>query len=91
MISYYGLINLGFSPEEFSLQDDLNGKGVYISEWRSDKPQPSVEEIEQADKAYIAEAIAKTASKKAIRETALKKLVEVAGLTAEEANELVKS
>lgn len=90
MISYYGLINLGFSPEDFSLQDDSNGKGVYISEWKSDKPQPSVEEIESAEQVYIAEAIAKKEAIEAVKASALQKLVEVAGLTAEEANELVK-
>ena len=84
MISYYGLIELGFTPEEFELQDDSLGEGVYIKEWNSDKPQPSVADIESAEQVYIAEAIAKEEAREAIRASALQKLVENAGLTVEE-------
>lgn len=47
MISANGLQKLGFTPEvDFSLQDD--GQGVYISEWKSESPQPTEAEIETA-------------------------------------------
>jgi len=49
MISYNGLIGLGFSSDDFKLQDDSDGNGVYIKEWNSDQPQPSVADIEAAD------------------------------------------
>ena len=58
MISYNGLIELGFTPEEFELQDDSLGGGVFIKEWNSDKPIPSTTDIEQAEQVYIAEEIA---------------------------------
>jgi len=49
MITYKGLLHLGFSKDDFVLQDDSDGKGVYIKEWRSDKPQPSAEEMKKAN------------------------------------------
>ena len=49
MISYNGLIKLGFTSDDFSLRDDGDGNGVYIKEWLSDQPQPSVADIEAAD------------------------------------------
>ena len=55
MISYIGLIKLGFSPEEFELQDDSLGGGVFIKEWNSDQPQPSVSAIETAETEWQAE------------------------------------
>ena len=90
MISYNGLIELGFSPEEFKLQDNSLGEGVFIKEWNSAKPQPSVSEIESAEQVYIAEAIAQQEAKEAIRASALQKLVESAGLTVEEVKSFIK-
>ena len=50
MITAKGLQQLGFtSLVDFELQDDLDGKGVYIKEWLSDQPQPSEADIETAD------------------------------------------
>ena len=50
MITANGLIQLGFTPEvDFKLQDDSDGNGVYIKEWNSASPQPSVADIEAAD------------------------------------------
>ncbi len=47
MITAQGLIKLGFkSLDDFVLQDD--GNGVYIAQWLSDQPQPSVSDIEVA-------------------------------------------
>ena len=89
MISYNGLIELGFTPEDFKLQDSLNGDGVYISQWNSTKPQPSVADIESAEQVYIAEAIAKEETREAIRASALQKLVENAGLTVEEVKSFI--
>jgi len=48
MITANGLIQLGFTLEDFQLQDDSDGNGVYIKEWNSDQPQPSVVDIESA-------------------------------------------
>jgi len=52
---YYGLLRLGFTPADFELRDDSDGKGVYIEFWHSDKPQPSASEIQTAQDAYEAE------------------------------------
>jgi predicted P-loop ATPase/GTPase len=90
MISYNGLIALGFTPEEFRLQDDSNGEGVYIAEWNSPQTQPSVSAVEQAEQVYIAEAIAKEEAREAIRASALQKLVDKAGLTVEEVKSFIK-
>ena len=49
MITHKGLLHLGFSKDDFFLQDDSDGKGVYIKEWNSDKPQPSAEEMKKAN------------------------------------------
>lgn len=49
MITHKGLLHLGFSDDDFALQDDSDGKGVYIKEWYSDKPQPSAEEMQNAN------------------------------------------
>ena len=48
MITNRGLIQLGFSIDDFSLQDNVDGAGVFIAEWNSASPQPSVAEIEAA-------------------------------------------
>ena len=49
MITVQGLIKLGFELEvDFILQDDSDGKGVFIAEWLSDQAQPSVADIEAA-------------------------------------------
>jgi len=48
MITSQGLIELGFTKDDFALQDDLDGNGTYIREWNSASPQPSVAEIEAA-------------------------------------------
>jgi len=54
MITSNGLQKLGFvSGVDFTLQDD--GQGVYIKEWTSASPQPSVAEIESADAEWQAE------------------------------------
>lgn len=90
MISYNGLIELGFKGEDFVLQDDSDGKGVYIKEWNSDKPKPSVSDIEAAEQEYIAEAIAKEEAREAIKASALQKLVQNAGLTVEEVKSFIK-
>ena len=82
MISYYGLIELGFSPEEFELQDDSLGGGVFIREWNSDKPQPSITDIEQAEQVYIAEAQAQAEAKAQLRTSVINKIA--TNLTSEE-------
>tara|TARA_B100000497_G_scaffold122377_1_gene153369 strand:- start:458 stop:763 length:306 start_codon:yes stop_codon:yes gene_type:complete len=43
MITNIGLKQLGYSEEDYVLQDD--GNGTFIAEWKSDKPQPSEERI----------------------------------------------
>ena len=49
MITSQGLKKLGFTNRvDFKLQDDSDGNGVYIAEWLSDQPQPSVADIEAA-------------------------------------------
>jgi hypothetical protein len=48
MITYKGLIQLGFTKDDFVLQDNSDGNGVFIAEWNSGSPQPSVAEIEAA-------------------------------------------
>ena len=52
---YYGLLKLGFTPADFELRDDTDGKGAYIEFWHSDKPQPSASEIQTAQDAYEVE------------------------------------
>ena len=64
MITSKGLVQLGFNPDsDFKLQDNSDGAGVFISEWNSASPQPSVAEIEAAhtewQTAYDAQAYAR--------------------------------
>ena len=48
-----GLIHLGFeSGKDFLCVDKSDGKGPYLAEWYSDKPQPSEKQIATAVKAY---------------------------------------
>ena len=54
MITYNGLIQLGFSLDDFLLEDASDGKGVYIKEWLSSEAQPSVSDIEAADTVWQA-------------------------------------
>ena len=49
MITSIGLVQLGFAKSDFTLQDDSDGNGIYIKEWNSASPQPSVAEIEAAE------------------------------------------
>ena len=50
MITARGLIQLGFEiTTDFILQDDSNGSGPYIKEWKSGSPQPTQAEIEAAE------------------------------------------
>ena len=64
MITYNGLIKLGFTSDDFKLQDDSDGNGTYIKEWNSASPQPSVAAIEAAEiehqTAYDAKAYQRT-------------------------------
>ena len=54
MITSKGLERLGFDRyNDYVLQDD--GSGVYIAEWKSAQPQPSVAEIESAQNEWKAE------------------------------------
>ena len=55
MITAKGLQKLGFKPlVDFVLQD--NGDGVvFLTEWNSDQPQPSVTAIETAEAEWQAE------------------------------------
>ena len=55
MITAQGLVQLGFSPEDFTLQDASDGKGAYIAQWNSASPQPSAVEIETAHIEWQAE------------------------------------
>ena len=56
MITYTGLIQLGFTSKvDFLLEDASDGNGVYIAEWLSDSPQPSVADIEAADTVWQTE------------------------------------
>jgi hypothetical protein len=55
MITSIGLVQLGFAKSDFALQDDSDGNGVYIKEWLSASPQPSVAAIEAAEIEYLAE------------------------------------
>jgi hypothetical protein len=56
MITSTGLQKLGFTPNiDYSLQDDSDGNGPYIKEWKSASPQPSEAEIESAHNGWKAE------------------------------------
>ena len=51
-----GLIHLGFeSGKDFLCVDKSDGKGPYLAEWYSDKPQPSEKQIADAVTAYEAQ------------------------------------
>ena len=54
-ITSVGLQQLGFSLDEFSLQDNSDGNGVFIVEWKSGSPQPSEAEIEAAHNEWQSE------------------------------------
>ena len=68
MISYNGLIKLGFTSDDFKLQDDSNGNGVYIKEWLSDSPQPSEANITAAHNEWQAEYDAKAYQRNRVAE-----------------------
>ncbi len=53
MISNGALKQLGFSEEDYLLQDD--GAGVYIKEWYSETAQPSDSDINTAHTTFQAE------------------------------------
>jgi len=54
MITSEGLEQLGFDPKtDFILRND--GDGVYIDQWHSELPQPSVDDIETAHAEWQAE------------------------------------
>ena len=56
MITPTGLEKLGFTPNiDFILQNDNDGRGNYIAQWMSDKPQPLTQEIETAHNEWQAE------------------------------------
>ena len=47
MITSQGLEKLGFKlDDDYVLQDNSDGQGTFISEWKSAQPQPTVPEIE---------------------------------------------
>ena len=51
-----GLLHLGFeSGKDFLCVDKSDGKGPYLAEWYSDKPQPSEKQIADAVTAYEAQ------------------------------------
>ena len=53
-ITAEGLQQLGFTPEvDFSLQND--GDGTFVAKWKSELPQPSVDDIEAAHAEWQAE------------------------------------
>ena len=53
-ITSQGLEHLGFTPhKDYVLRND--GDGVYIDQWNSASPQPSVDEIETAHAEWQAE------------------------------------
>ena len=60
MITSNGLEQLGFKSlnmdkdGDFRLQDNSDGQGTFIAEWKSAQPQPSVADIEAADAEWTA-------------------------------------
>ena len=54
MITNIGLKQLGFTDADYLLQDDGDGV-VFIAEWKSGQPQPSVTAIETAEAEWQAE------------------------------------
>ena len=60
MITSKGLQQLGFTPDtDYILQDNSDGNGPFIAEWKSGSPQPTVSEIEAAAATWQAEYDAK--------------------------------
>ena len=61
MITSNGLQQLGFEPlnmdedGDFLLQNNSDGQGTFIAEWKSAQPQPSVADIEAAHAEWQAE------------------------------------
>ena len=56
MITSVGLQQLGFKSQvDFNLQDNSDGQGTFIAEWKSAQPQPSEAEIETAHAEWQAE------------------------------------
>jgi len=53
MISYQGLKKLGYTDNDFVLQND--GNGVYIAEWNHTDTQPTESQIETAAAEWQAE------------------------------------
>ena len=52
-ITSVGLQKLGFTPEtDYVLQDNSDGNGVFIAEWKSGSAQPTKSEIETAEAAW---------------------------------------
>ncbi len=52
MITSRALVHLGFDDQkDFSLSDE--GDGVFISEWKTDKKQPTEKEIETAEAEWV--------------------------------------
>ena len=58
MITNMGLKKLGFSEDDYVLQDDGDGV-VYIAEWKSESAQPTKTQIETAHAQWQAEYDAK--------------------------------
>ena len=60
MITSNGLQQLGFkslnmdADGDFLLQNNSDGQGTFIAEWKSAQPQPSVADIEAADTEWTA-------------------------------------
>jgi hypothetical protein len=52
---YQALTKLGFSDADFVLQNDSDGRGTYIKEWKSASPQPTEAEIEATHAEWEAE------------------------------------
>ena len=68
-----GLQELGFTPDEdYILYDD--GDGVYIKEWKSLSPQPSVPQIEAAEIVYDQKIQDSIAIKNSIMQTVATKI-----------------
>jgi len=78
MITNIGLKQLGFSKEDYALQDD--GDGTFIARWSSDQPQPSVTAIETAHAEWQANYEAEQIQAEANKASAISKL-EALGLT----------
>ena len=56
MITSNGLNKLGFTVGvDYVLQDNSDGLGTFIAEWKSGSPQPTVADIEAANATWQAE------------------------------------